>query len=55
METVLEGRKAGELDAGGGGWWSKIPRRGEGPMVCRIVYLERIIFTSWLMGAYDFT
>ena len=49
MEMALEGGKGGELDAvkgGGGGRWSKTPR--EGPKVCRIFYLERIVSSSWL-------
>ena len=29
-------------------------RRGEEPKVCKIFYLERFVFTSWLIGAFDF-
>ena len=36
----------GELDAGGGGRWSKMSREGEGSKVCRIFYLECFIFKS---------
>ena len=46
----------GSWTQGVGGWgsrWTKMPRRGEGPKVCRIFYLERCIFTSWLIEAFD--
>ena len=38
---------------GVGGWWSKTPAIGEGPNVCRIFHLERFVFSSWLIGAFD--
>ena len=53
MGTVLEGGEGGDLDAGGGGQWSKIPRRGEGPEVCRIFYLKHLVFVSWHIGTFD--
>ena len=37
--------EGGHLDAGGGGEWSKPPRRRGGPKVCRIFYLQRFVFT----------
>ena len=33
---AFEGGESGELEAGSGGQWSKMPKRGEGPKVCRI-------------------
>ena len=43
------------LDAGGGGRWCKTPRRGKGPKRCITFYLERFVFTSWLIGIFNFS
>ena len=32
----------------------KTPRRGEGQKLCRIFYLERFVFTSWLIVAIGY-
>ena len=43
----------GRRRVGGGGELRKTPRGGEGPMLCIIFYLDRFVFTSWLLGAFD--
>ena len=44
MRTPSEGGEGDELDAGGGYRWSKTPRGEKG---------RNLLFTSWLMGAFD--